>query len=113
MAFFPSNTDRLETNSCSWLLTRHDTIVHPCRLMVHVVLLPRSRTTTGVDAITMDKCDLVSGPLNYADGPRPGGSEEGGGSCTLLDSWLAAAAAAVRTQDAFLRHLIKWHRLAD
>ena len=47
MAFLPSNTLLLLTKSCSWLLTLHETMVQPCRLMVHVVLLPRSIITTG------------------------------------------------------------------
>ena len=47
MAFFPSNTLFFDTKSCSWLLTRQLTMVQPCRLMVHIVLLPRSIITTG------------------------------------------------------------------
>merc|ERR1719323_2779469 len=61
MAFLPSNTDLLDTNSCSWLLTLQETMVQPWRLMVQVVLLPRSSTTTGGDAIAVARCGSPGG----------------------------------------------------
>ena len=38
---------RVSRSPRTWLLTRQETMVAPCRLMVQVVLLPRSMGTTG------------------------------------------------------------------
>ena len=40
-------------------------MVHPWRFIVHVVLFPLSRSTTGVDAILFEAVDFYENQMNY------------------------------------------------